>query len=104
MSIKYNGERNIKPTHPGEMLREDYMKDYNLTIAGLAEKLGVTRQTVNELVNERRSVSPSMALRLARLFGNSPGFWMNAQRALDLWISENENKEALDQIKPLQAA
>jgi len=61
----------------------------------------VTHQTVNELVSERRSLSPSMALRLARLFGNSAEFWMKAQSVLDLWISENENKEALDQIKPL---
>ena len=104
MNISFNGKREIKPTHPGEMLREDFMTDYNLTIAGLAEKLEVSRQTVNELINERRSLSPAMALRLARLFGNTPEFWMNAQRAVDLWIAERENKKALGKIRPLQAA
>ena len=104
MNIPFNGKREIKPTHPGEMLREDFMTDYNLTIAGLAEKLEVSRQTVNELINERRSLSPAMALRLARLFGNTPEFWINAQRAVDLWIAERENKKALGKIRPLQAA
>ena len=104
MSIPFNGQREIKPTHPGEMLREDFMTDYNLTVAGLAEKLEVSRQTVNELINERRSLSPAMALRLARLFANTPEFWMNAQRAMDLWIAEKKNKKAIDKIKPLQAA
>ena len=64
-----------KPTHPGEMLREDFMPDYDLTVAKLAERLGVSRQSVNELLRERRAVSPEMALRLGRLFGNSPEFW-----------------------------
>ena len=104
MSITYNGKRDIQPTHPGEMLREDFMTDYRLTVAELAEKLEVSRQTVNELINERRSVSPKMALRLARLFGNTPEFWMNAQRAVDLWVTERESKMDLERIKPLQAA
>ena len=104
MKVAYNGKRVIKPTHPGEMLREDFMADYKLTVAALAEKLEVSRQTVNELINERRSVSPNMALRLARLFGNTPEFWMNAQRAVDLWTAEKENKKELNRIKPLRAA
>ncbi|MFC1857285.1 HigA family addiction module antitoxin [Thermodesulfobacteriota bacterium] len=85
-------------------LREDFIPEFGLTIAGLAEKLGVSRQTVNELVNECRAVSPTMALRLSKLFGNSPEFWLNAQRSLDLWISERSNKEELKRIKPLCAA
>ena len=84
MSIQNTKQREIAPTHPGEMLREDFMTDYNLTTTGLAEKLGVSRQTVNELLLERRAVSPSMALRLSRLFGNTPEFWLNAQREVDL--------------------
>ena len=59
-----------KPTHPGEMLREDYLPDYDLTVSNLAEALGVSRQSINELLRERRAVSPEMALRLGRLFGN----------------------------------
>jgi len=63
MAIKNTGLRQMKPTHPGEMLREDFIPDYRLTAASLAEKLGVSRQTINEILRERRAVSPSMALR-----------------------------------------
>jgi addiction module HigA family antidote len=84
MSIKNIKPREIAPTHPGEMLREDFMPDYNLKTAGLAEKLGVSRQTVNELLLEHRAVTPAMALRLSRLFGNTPEFWLKAKRALYL--------------------
>jgi addiction module HigA family antidote len=86
------------------MVREDFMADYSLTVSSLAEKLAVSGQTINELINERRSLSPTMALSLARLFGNTPEFWMSAQRAVDLWAAEKENKKALGRIKPLQAA
>lgn len=93
-----------KPTHPGEMLREDFLPDYGLTVARLAESLGVSRQSVNELLRERRAVSPEMALRLARLFGNSAEFWLNAQRSIDLWTAAQSVKKELDRIKPLHAA
>lgn len=61
-----------KPPPPGEMLREDFMPDYGLTVAGLAESLGVSRQSVNELLRERRAVSPEMSLRLSKVFGRTP--------------------------------
>ena len=73
-----------RPPHPGEMLAEDFMPDYGLSVSTLAKAIKVSRQTVNEVVRERRAVSPAMALRLARLFGTSPEFWLNAQRAVDL--------------------
>jgi len=104
MSIKNIKQREIAPTHPGEMLREDFIPDYNLTTASLAKKIGVSRQTVNELMLERRSVSPAMALRLSRLFGNTPEFWLNAQRAVDLWNAQKENRHEIERIKPLRAA
>jgi addiction module HigA family antidote len=104
MSIKNIKRREIAPTHPGEMLREDFMPDYNLTTAGLAKKLGVSRQTVNEMLLERRAVSPAMALRLSRLFGNTPEFWLNAQRAVDLWNAQKEGRHEIERIKPLRAA
>jgi len=88
MSIKYNGTRKVKPTHPGEILREDFIPDYNLNVAALARALGVSRQTVNELLRESRTLTPLMALRLSRLFGNTPEFWLNAQRAYDLWQAQ----------------
>ncbi len=93
-----------KPTHPGEMLREDFLPDYGLTVAGLAKALGVSRQSINELLRERRAVSPEMALRLSRLFGNSPEFWLNAQRAVDLWEAAQKLKDQVSRIRPLDAA
>lgn len=93
-----------RPTHPGEMLREDFLPDYGLTVSALAEALGVSRQSINELLRERRSISPEMALRLGRLFGNSPEFWLNAQRAVDLWDAAETIKKDVARIKPLNAA
>ena len=94
----------VRPIHPGEMLREDFVPDYGVSAGGLAEVLGVSRQTVNELLRERRSVSPEMALRLARVFGNSAEFWINAQRAVDLWDAERAVGREVARIKPLGVA
>jgi len=80
------------------------MPDYGLTTATLAEALGVSRQTVNEILREKRAISPVMALRLSRLFGNSPEFWLNAQNARDIWESEQNFKEDLEKISPISAA
>lgn len=104
MSIRNTGVMKRRPTHPGEMLREDFLPDYGLTVSGLAEAIGVSRQSINELLRERRAVSPEMALRLARLFGNSPEFWLNAQRAVDLWDAAQAIKKDVARIKPLTAA
>ncbi len=70
----------------------------------LAEAINVSRQTVNELINEERALSAAMALRLSRYFGNSPEFWLNAQRELDLWEAERLHRADLKQIKPATAA
>lgn len=104
MAINNTIKRKIPPTHPGEMLREDYLPDYELNATSLAKALGVSRQTVNELLREKRSVSPLMALKLARLFGNSPEFWLSAQHARDLWEVEHDFKKELESINPLHAA
>ncbi len=103
MSISNTGIKR-RPTHPGEMLREDFLPDYELTVNGLAEAIGVSRQSVNELLRERRAVSPEMALRLSRLFGNSPEFWLNAQRAVDLWEAGRAIREDVRRIRPLSGA
>ncbi len=104
MSIPNTGRRRIRPTHPGEMLREDFVPDYGLTTSRLAEALSVSRQTVNELLRGRRAMSPEMALRLGRLFGNSAEFWLNAQRAVDLWDAGQAIKDDVQRIKPLKVA
>lgn len=93
-----------KPTHPGEMLREEFMPDFGLSVASLAKHLAVSRQTVNELVLERRAVTPEMALRLARVFGTSPQYWLNMQRNIDLWESLDLNADKIAQVEPLLAA
>ena len=104
MSIPNKSARKVRPTHPGAMLREDFLPEYGLTMSGFAESLRVSRQTVNELLRERRAVSPEMALRLSRLFGNSPEFWLNAQRAVDLWEAARNIKGKIRHISPLTAA
>lgn len=92
-----------KPTHPGEMLREEFLPDFGLTVAKTAELLHVSRQTVNELVRERRSVSADMAVRLARLFGTTPQYWLNMQRNVDLWDALDLHKDEPLQVQPLAA-
>jgi len=80
------------------------MPDYGLSVTALAADLKVSRQTFNELLNGRRSLTSIMALRLVQLFGNSPRFWMNAQVALDLWNAEREHQQELKEIRLLKAA
>lgn len=104
MAIANTRELKRRPVHPGEMLREDFLPDYGLSVAGLAEAAGVSRQSVNELLRGRRAISPEMALRLARLFGNSPEFWLSAQHAVDLWDARQALKIEVERIKPLRVA
>ncbi len=104
MSIPNTQKMKRRPTHPGEILREDFMPDYDLTVAGLAKALGVSRQTVNELLRERRALSPEMALRLSRLFGTTPEFWLNLQRSVDLWDTGEAIEADVRRIEPLRVA
>jgi addiction module HigA family antidote len=104
MSIPNDKRPKRAPVHPGEFLREDFLPDYGLTVSGLAKALGVSRQTINELLRERRSMSPEMALRLSKLFGNSAEFWLNLQRNVDLWEAKNAIREDVERIQPLRVA
>ena len=104
MSIPNTAGMKRRPTHPGEMLREDFLPDFGLSVSGLADAVGVSRQSINELLRERRAVSPEMAVRLGRLFGNSPEFWLNAQRAVDLWDAAKALQKEVARIRPLSAA
>ncbi|WP_028573578.1 HigA family addiction module antitoxin [Desulfonatronovibrio hydrogenovorans] len=103
MAINNTGIKR-RPSHPGEMLREDFMPDYELSVSALAKAMGVSRQSINELIRERRAVSPQMAIRLGRLFGNSAEFWLNAQLAVDLWEANQALKSEVARIRPLNAA
>ena len=104
MSVPNTRQLKRRPTHPGEMLMEDFMPEYGLTVASLAELVRVSRQSINELLRGRRALSPEMALRLSRLFGNSAEFWLNAQRAVDLWDASRAIKDDVAKIKPLRVA
>jgi addiction module HigA family antidote len=83
------------------MLREEFMADYGLSVGDMARLTGVSRQTINDLVLERRSLSTDMALRLSSLFGNSPEFWLNLQMNIDLWEATNLRRCEYELIVPI---
>lgn len=91
------------PTSPGEILLEEFLKPLGMTQVELAERIRVSYVRVNELVNGKRRVTPSTALRLARAFGTTPDFWLNGQLALDLYRVINDKKEVaeVDRIEPV---
>lgn len=91
-------DKNRKPTHPGEVLREDVLPALGLTQLEFANRLGVSRRTVSELLHERRPVTPDMAIRL----GNGPEIWLRMQQTLDLW--ELERGQRYSHIKPVEMA
>jgi antitoxin HigA-1 len=95
-----------KPATIGEIMLEEFMQPLGLTQAALAEAMGVQRKHVNELCNNRRNVTAATALILARVFGNSPDFWLNAQRRSDLWEVMHSPKERarIERARPLKAA
>lgn len=99
-------ETKRRPVSVGEMLTEEFMIPMKLTQAALAEAMGVPRKHVNELCRDRRSITAATALILARVFGNSPDFWLNTQRRTDLWKAMNDPTERarIDRAKPLQSA
>ncbi len=92
------------PTHPGEMLLEEFLKPMDLTQRDLADAIRVPYQRVNELINKKRGVTPSTALRLAKFFGNSPGFWMNLQLRWDLYQAQQTEAGVLRQIHRVRAS
>jgi addiction module HigA family antidote len=95
-----------KPATVGEILIEEFMQPLGLTQAALAGAMGVQRKHVNELCNDRRNVTAATALILARVFGNSPEFWLNVQRRSDLWraMHSPRERERIKRAKPLRIA
>ena len=95
-----------KPATAGEILSEEFLRPLGLTQSGLAEAMGVPRKHVNELCNDRRAITAATALILARVFGNSPDFWLNAQRRNDLWnvLNDPEERARVERAKPLETA
>ena len=88
-----------EPTHPGEMLREEFLLPMNISQRELADAIHVPYQRINELVNQKRGVTPSTALRLAKFFGVSADFWLSIQMRCDLYRAQSIEKLELDSIQ-----
>lgn len=93
-----------EPTHPGEILLEDFLNPMGLTQRELADAIQVPYQRVNEIVNGRRGITPSTALRLGKYFGISPDFWLNLQKRADLYEVQQDEAGVLESIEPLESA
>ena len=93
-----------EPTHPGEMLLEEFLKPMQLSQRELADGIQVPYQRINELINRRRGITPATALRLAKYFGNTPGFWMNLQLRWDLYRAQQSEAKALRTIRRVRKA
>ena len=92
------------PTHPGEMLLEEFLTPMGLSQRNLADGIRVSYQRVNELVNGRRGITPATALRLARYFGTTPDLWMNLQLRWDLYHAQETEASELERIKRVRAS
>lgn len=93
----------LAPVHPGEMLREITLPAIDLPKTEIARRLGISRQTLYDILEERQPVTPAMALRFGRFLGNDPAFWLNLQRAYDLQTLEAEMADELARIEPVAA-
>jgi antitoxin HigA-1 len=89
-----------RPTHPGAMLLEEFLRPMGVTQRELADAIRVPYQRINEIINGRRGVTPSTALRLAKFFGTSPDFWMNLQLRWDLYQAQHSERDELKSIQP----
>lgn len=91
---------NREPTHPGEILRDEFLLPMGITQRELAAGIHVPYQRINELINGKRGVTPGTALRLAKYFGTTPGFWMNLQLRWDLYQVQQKEAGELEKIEP----
>jgi antitoxin HigA-1 len=96
--------RGLKPTHPGELLREDVLPAIGRPKTEIARLLGISRQTLYDILDEKQPITPAMALRIGKLTGTTPESWLNMQRNCDLRIAEQKVGKALAKIPTLTAA
>ena len=95
----------IRPVHPGEILREEFLVPFDLSANALALALKVPAPRINDIVREKRAITPDTALRLARYFGTTPEFWLNLQTAYDLRKARSELVETIErEVSPRVAA
>jgi len=92
------------PTHPGEMLLEEFLSPMGISQRDLADNIHVPYQRINEIVNGRRGITPSTALRLAKFFDMSADFWMNLQLRWDLYFAQQDESNVLKTIHPYSAS
>jgi addiction module HigA family antidote len=102
--IIMENRRTRKPTHPGELIREDLMPETGISQTDLARLIGVSRRTVSEIIHERRRLTPDIAFRLAKVFNSTPEMWLNMQQAVDLWEANKNHGQEYEKIRPLQEA
>ena len=96
--------KGLQPMHPGEMLREDVLPPPGRSKTEIASLLGISRQTLFDILRERQPVTPAMALRFGKLLGNGPDLWIDLQRAYDLHVAEKQLGKVLAKIPTLTAA
>jgi addiction module HigA family antidote len=94
--------RERKPTHPGELIREDLLPEAGISQTELAKLMGVSRRTVSEIIHERRKVTPDIAFRLAKVFNSTPEMWLNMQQALDVWEVGRIHGREYEKIFPVE--
>jgi addiction module HigA family antidote len=98
-------KRRRRPTHPGELLREEFLPNTGMTRAALARLMSVSRQTVSELLLEKRPLTPDIAIRLSRVFPmQTPTFWLRLQAEVDIWDAEQVRAREYEKIKPASVA
>jgi len=93
---------NRQPTHPGEILRYEYLEELNMTQQKLSDAIGITRVRINEIVLGKRSITPDTAFRLAKFFNTTPEFWIRLQTNYDMWNTLQKRKQEYETIHPLK--
>ena len=93
-----------RPSHPGALIRNVILPETQLTVSELAGRCGVARNTMSKLINERGDVTEDLAIRLSRVLGSTPRFWLSMQSKLNLWKLERENKRVYDKIERVHLA
>jgi antitoxin HigA-1 len=98
---EYVAKRNSNrcPTHPGELLREDIIPELNMSKTVIADRLGISRQHLYDILGEKKPVSPDVAARLGRAFGNGAGIWLRMQAAYDAWHAERDLGDDVRELK-----
>ena len=95
--------KNRQPTHPGEIIRYEYLDELNMTQQQLADAIGITRVRINEIILGKRSLTPDTAFRLARFFNTTPEFWIGLQTNFDMWRTLQKREKEYERIRPLNS-